>query len=424
MRGLTGFFLLCVCTTGLCQESGPPAPVLSGYATRVVSGTDFDVNGFRVQCGAETQNGSPATGAVLGCPQKAPAVGQRVDVYGRLNRKQQTVSAQLIDIKPISREGISGFAVIDAVSGVDASAPGTREIRADGYRMRITPKTAVTFVAPLRSMADAMTNVWVEYDARPGRDGVYVMRSAKFLQNVISDREDTMRAKTDYDPAAVPADARPNPVAVSIGVPVNPKSIPPWPNAEMQEHLNAIGKKLIPAYQRGLAASDPSRIDFRFQLTNGKHWPWVLTLPSGIILVPHEVVERMENDSELAEVLADGIACALEKQDFRMHAAHVAITTGSIAGLAEFVPVVGGAAGLAGAGAWGGQRALVRKEEHQSGRVSLELMQDAGYDIAEAPKAWWLLASKKPKPVAEITMPDRAAYLYRVLAEEWSGGAP
>jgi hypothetical protein len=48
-----------------------------------------------------------------------------------------------------------------------------------------------------------------------------------------------------------------------------------------------------------------------------------------------------------------------------------------------------GTVGLAGVGSHVGQVVEERKEEHQSGRVSLWLMHDAGYDVDEAPVAWW-----------------------------------
>jgi hypothetical protein len=188
----------------------------------------------------------------------------------------------------------------------------------------------------------------------------------------------------------------------------------------MQERLTAIGQKLIPAYQRRLPASDPSKIDFRFQITDGRRWPYILALPSGIILIPHEIVERMQNDSQLAEILADAIACVLEKQTYRMRIASAVVSTGKAASWAAFLPVLGGPASLAGIGAWSTQTVVIRKEEHQSSRVSLDLLQDAGYDITQAPVAWWLLESRKPKPLSSIQPPERATYLYRTLGELWS----
>lgn len=68
---------------------------------------------------------------------------------------------------------------------------------------------------------------------------------------------------------------------------------------------------------------------------------------------------------------------------------------------------------------YGAASTIGRHIEEQSGRVSLNLLHDAGYDIYEAPKAWWLLAPKKPKDISEIKLPEHAAYLYSFLGETW-----
>ena len=55
----------------------------------------------------------------------------------------------------------------------------------------------------------------------------------------------------------------------------------------------------------------------------------------------------------------------------------------------------------------------------QNSRVSLSLLSDAGYDLHEAPDAWWLLNSRKPKERAAIALPARTIYLYSVLDAAW-----
>jgi len=84
-----------------------------------------------------------------------------------------------------------------------------------------------------------------------------------------------------------------------------------------------------------------------------------------------------------------------------------------------FVPGVG----LAATGAGVSQQEMAIKAEQQSARVSLGLLSDAGYDINQAPIAWWLLAANKPEPTSKILLPYRAAYVYRALGENWEVGA-
>ena len=57
---------------------------------------------------------------------------------------------------------------------------------------------------------------------------------------------------------------------------------------------------------------------------------------------------------------------------------------------------------------------------NQSGRVSLGYLHDAGYDVSQAPLAWWTLASKPKKTLAQTSIPPRSINLYRTLGFVWS----
>ena len=118
----------------------------------------------------------------------------------------------------------------------------------------------------------------------------------------------------------------------------------------------------------------------------------------GIILVPHQVVERLQNDSQLATVLADGMARALERQQYRTQ------------GERKVAWLVGGMSS---------EMAIRTEEKEQSGRVSLALLHDAGYDIDQAPVAWWLLDPISQRPLTDIEISDRDIYLYSILGETW-----
>ena len=161
-------------------------------------------------------------------------------------------------------------------------------------------------------------------------------------------------------------------------------------------------------------------IDFRFQLVDTK-WPDCITMPSGVILVPMHTVGQLEDD-ELATVLADNIATALEKQTFRYSAECKAMLTSSVAGdvAGLFVP---GLSLVPLAGNSVAAHKIKQRLEEQSGRVSLVLLHDAGFDIQKAPLAWWRLSAHQPdfmpKPV-----PYRAAYLFHQLTMDWSTGSP
>jgi hypothetical protein len=142
-------------------------------------------------------------------------------------------------------------------------------------------------------------------------------------------------------------------------------------------------------------------------------------MPSGIIQVPHQVVERVQNDSQLAAVLADGIACALERQAYRNEGKIRVAYASAVA--APLVPY----AGLAMSAGSEVAEEIQIKEMQQRDRVSLWLVRIAGFDIDQAPMAWWMLAldPKDATPFGTTEIPDRAAYLYRILGETWHNPA-
>lgn len=410
--------LLVLCAPNAFSQETPP-PAVTGYVTQISSPTNFDVNGTHVLCNDKTEFGSKieASTFISRAPQNH-YIGEAVNVYGEFDKKTHTMTASKVVVSPPSSNDRSGIGIIDFLPPSNSSFK-SRDfmLRADGYRILITPKTQTTFTSPLTSLTNVKTNVWIKYTGKLRPDGTVVADTATFTANAIPEGEDKLRTKNEYDPKAVdPKNKQSGISKYFLGT--NIKKIPPYSDPAMQSRIDRIGASLIPEYQRNLPASDPTKIDFRFQLIDQPKWHDAMTLPNGIILVPRQVVERLQNDSQLATVLADNIACAIEKQTFRvlpkyqtMGAAQLASDAGGI-----FVPGLGVATGIAN---YRIAAAILRHTEEQSGRISLFYLHDAGYDIQQAPLAWWLLAPKKPKDIHGIDMPERAAYLYSVIGQTW-----
>ena len=396
-------------------------PALDGYVTEVVSATNFAVDGSRVVCTPDTtfKDLSGMVSARLPWT-SGPYLGEPLTIFGTLNHRKRTAIAKEIVLMSPEPSKVTGFGVIDRVISSRSGNQSSIMVRADGYPILVDSKTSTTFTAPLSSMTGVGTNVWISFAGMQGSDGVVVASKATFTANKINHGEGKLRGKAEYDPEKVtPSDRQGEASKLFLGV--NPKKIPAYQDPAMQARIDRIGASLIPAYQRALPLSDPTKIHFRFQLIDDKKMHDALTMPSGVILVPRQVVERMQNDSQLAAVLADNMACALEKQTYRelpaeykLTAAQAAETVGGV-----FVPGLG----LAGVGANSAIRKRIqRHNEEQSGRVSLGLLMDANYDIYQAPLAWWLLAPKLPKNLSEIDTPDRARYLYWTLGTTWRSG--
>ncbi|HEY1804252.1 MAG TPA: hypothetical protein VGG45_07195 [Terracidiphilus sp.] len=402
-------------------------PALTGYVTRVASSSDFDVNGVHVICngteylppGTVRSNNRPP----FACPAQTPYLGEGFKIYGTTDAQGTSVYASRLEAMRASGREIAGSAVIDAIPVQGKVQANELLVRADGYRIRIAGKTKIDWNSPMQSLADVRAGDWISYKGKLDATGTLIADSVHIGPNAIGDQEEKLRAKDEYDPSQVPPDARQNLVKDAFEFGYDPKQFPPFDDPALQARIEKIGNSLIPAYQRALPDSDPAKIHFRFQLVGNKHFCGmmpcdVFSLPSGVILVPHQLAERMQNDSQLAAVLADAIARPLERQQYRTEGKVKLAYASALA--AAFVPYG------AGLGFAVGNTAirLIVKEMHQSGRVSLDLLHDAGYDVDQAPLAWWLLASQKAKPIAEIEMPERAGYLYRILGECWHNPAP
>jgi hypothetical protein len=345
-----------------------------------------------------------------------PYLGQAVTIYGELKKKQHQVIAEEVLFHSVDKTVLSGFALVDRI--VSPAGPPTDPlrllVRADGYVILINATTKVTFQSPLTAIPDIKTNVWIKYHGKPQADGFLLADTAAFSPNTIPDSEAKLLDKNDYDPAAVDPDSKQN-IAKRLLLGIDPKKIPPYKDAAMQARIDRIGASLIPPYQRSLPDTDTVKILFKFQLIDASNWKDALTLPTGIILIPFQLIERLQNDSQIATLLADNIATALEKQTYRAQPGRKKMTIAEIASGLGGISTLGTTTLITASVA----NADKRNADDQSGRVSLGLLHDAGYDINQAPIAWWLLAKSSARDLSSIPLPPRAANLYRSLGMTW-----
>jgi predicted Zn-dependent protease len=287
---------------------------------------------------------------------------------------------------------------------------------------RSTPTPRSTSKKPLASIANLTANVWIGYHVKSRSDGVLLADSAAFIPNTISDKEAHLLDKTDYDPAAVDPNSKQN-IAREIILGRDPKKIPPYKDAALQARVDRIGTSLIPGYQKKLPESDLTKVIFRFQLIDDPEMKDALALPSGVILIPFQIVNKLKNDSQLATFLADNIATVLEKQHYRLLPAMHAMTAANLASLAAGVVVPGiastSAVGASSIGTSVATKSIQTDLLNQSGRVSLGLLHDAGYDINQAPMTWWLLAANAADKLPSTPLPLRAANLYKSIGSTW-----
>ena len=423
-------FLLCVLLAGppvWPQPQEPPA--IEGYVTRVTSNADFDVNGFRVLCGSETLLGpGPRHGQTIfevrGCPKDLPYVGEPMQISGRKDKRKRLIVASRIEVQPASSEEIAGSAVIDAPPVLNSLAqpePGLL-VRADGYSILISKQAEIQWTAPLNALAGVRPGDWIKYKGKMNAQGVVVASFADLAPNVVSKGEHKFREKYDYDPSAGFPSSSPEHLSEWYGN-TDLKKIPVFVQSPMQARVTAVGNKLIPPFQRALPQNDPAKLHFHFQLVD-EPWRGCMVLPGGVIFVPVAVVERTQNDSQLAAILAAAVADVLEKQEYRT--SRFGLATAIQAGADIAAAYAPGGLGWYGAGFATSKIAskdINARLADQRGRVAFCLTHDAGYDIDQAPLAWWLLSSKKNEPIEKVGMPKYSEYLYQVLGKSWHNPA-
>ncbi len=403
------FALLSFCSCASLQAQNTPD--LKGFVTEPGTPLVFEVNGVHVTCSSSTIVKAASSVAISGgqCPQRI--YGEQLAIYGKLEKKSNSMAATEIDVLDSLRDSVDGFAVIDRVL-----APTV--LRADGFALQSTAATQVQWKLPLTATSTPAVSQWVEYHGKFGEKGAVIVSSLTYHASEFTPREEKLRGKNEFDPKAV-TDEDKQGFGSKLIKGTDYKRIPAVHDVVQQERLDRIGRRLTPAYQRELSDTDPEKLSFRFQLVDSK---WSATaLPSGIILVAAKVPARL-NDDELAAVPAQSMVVALKKQTFRFIPKDHALTATNLAGTAAdfFVPFLGLATSL-GTGVAGSK--MERQLEEQCGRMSMVLLNDAGFDLRQAPIAWWRLSTKQADFMKKQP-PQHSAYLFKVLATMWNPDSP
>ena len=266
------FVVLSFSASTAIAEDSSRAPNLDGYVTRVISAQDFDVNATRVLTSSKTRY--VVGTSTIASPNFAytPRFGQSAKIFGNLDKKHQTVTATEIRFgAPPPDDNVSGLAIIDLIPKHDHSNPHQLLVRADGYLILISPDTSFRSNLPDQSLAAIHTNVWIDYHGRRQPDGTILADKASFIDNKIahSARRQATSQNLNYDPEKIGPDAHQSGVRKAF-LGQDPKKIPPYKDASMQARVDRIGSSLIPAYQKALPESDPTKIIFRFELVDQK----------------------------------------------------------------------------------------------------------------------------------------------------------
>jgi hypothetical protein len=316
---------------------------------------------------------------------------------------------------------ISGFAVIDRVITTGA----TPVFRADGYTMRMNTGTAVRFLKAPASPSQVDTNLWVRYQGTRNEQGEVVLSAAEFIKPKLHkpkrDPKVSLAQVTTFPHGGMidfDGSFRTDQVKYRMedaGGACGTRWYPVPENAALQERVRRVGVSVVPQYQRDLPDDDPAKMHFRFYAIEEEHIRSGMGCDDGLVLVPASVVARMQNDSQLAAVLADGVSANLQQQNARLQLDMELIEAAGAIGVGFPAALTGETIASA---------VLSRKMEEQRGRMALALMADAGFDPWQAPEAWRILALRQlPKNLSKLKYPARSQYQLEILQLQYKHAA-
>ena len=283
-RVLLVVFVCAVATTNVIGQGGKLKDTkIRGYVTSVTSPTQFDIEDYRITrddaLSFDFENPSPDISFGL----SDIRVGVEVEIRGLLNEQTGELKAQSMRVDLEQFKSIKQTAFVaqvpEGIQLLDGTWAG--ELRADGQVIRVTNATKVLFkptkrekklaeqrkkgskntdvedenLEPLTSLDQVTLGMAMTYEGKRDRDtGKIIAERIEFSRNDLENGEAKMwkSLKTSTKPAQ---GLKPGELKVNqIG------KFKLLPDDAVQEYVAAIGRNLVPAYQRDLKDDDPRKI--------------------------------------------------------------------------------------------------------------------------------------------------------------------
>ncbi|MGD0788208.1 MAG: hypothetical protein ABR898_09505 [Terracidiphilus sp.] len=330
-----------------------------------------------------------------------------------------------------SGQKLSGLALVVKV----ASIAGDPLFHADGYSIRVQPGTVTAFSGSLKSLVDVVPGTWIHFEGVRDDTGVLVARKAEFFppgsrKSLTAMGPRKAKHALDYQPVTrdslLDADGHfvspHTKVRLSdAGGPCGWHRVPADP--PLQERVERIGMQIVPAFQKQLPLNSPSRIPFRFYAVADDKVRSAFACNVGLVLVPKNVVERLQNDNQLAAVLADAVAFNLQRQLVTISPLDLA--AGGSAVVAS-IPALFPAGYIAGEAVEGiVDHEMEVRLQRELARMALQLVADAGFNPWQAPEAWRLLAPKDaPQDVQSLKYTHEGKYQLSILKLQYKRDNP
>lgn len=382
-----------------------------GFVTEVKSPTSFAIDDYEI-----TRDNTlvldlsdPGVKNTLPFRPEDIRVGTELEVRGDYDEQSRELKAKSIKVFLDDGQRVKRTALLEKIPTLTRNGSGWEgEIRADGERLRVLPTTFVTIKpnkaekkklprnaaekpAPLNSLDLLNLDTFVRYEGTRAPDGEIETAKIEFEHAELEPGE--AKIWKNLEPEVKPPDYS----KFTAGEFNMRGCVYEFceqyivPSKEAQDYIAKIGENLIPAHQKELPADDPLKIPFRFYLVKAKSFNAV-SYPNGVVLVHSGVFDILQNEAQLAFVLAHEISHAVEKHVWETHEYH---RKGLIALRAGGAVVPYGGPLISDLAASYIQNTHTRSLENQADRVGLEWMLQAGYDIREAPDSWKAVSTKQ-----------------------------
>jgi hypothetical protein len=389
-----------VCPAGVAAQGPTHSDTkIRGYITDVRSPNDFDIEDYRITRDHEVAVHLENRSADVAFTADDIRVGVEVEVRGRLNRITGVLQAtsMRVDLQQFKRMKLTAF--LDSPVSLRHQTDGTwaGEFLADGQTVVVTPATKVKFKAPLTAVTQLTPGTAVTFSGRrDAKTGKVLTDKVEFARNELERGEAKLWKSLTTDVTAAQeltgGELRIN----------NVGNYTLFPSPDVQRYVADVGMQLIPPYQLDLASDDPSKIPFQFHVVVNDSANAFAT-PNGIVVVYSGLLELLENEAQLAAVLAHEIAHATYEHTWREQKFHrgkrIAIGIAGIAAAAFGMQGVADLALMINAGIISRHS---RSLENQSDRVGLRYMSRAGYDPREAPAVWKLMARERGVQTSDL----------------------
>lgn len=346
--------------------------------------------------------------------------GLEVEVTGELDKSGALVASTVFAVPSTMK--VRGTALIERTPSVTKNgATWEGVIFADGRRVKLDADTKIDFVpndsesksptgkSKLTSLDQVGPNVWITYQGLLS-SGIHVdAERVAFLRNETEVEEKKLRDQDE------PTITEPDYATGTTGK-IIVRSLPPLslvPSKAWQQKVNEVGLSLVPEFQKALPASDLTRINFRFFVVDGLKGTTSAS-SNGVALVASEVLPLLQNESQLAGILASSVVSAIQEQEYHgktrrdvNKALSWTALGGSVASF--FVPemsLVSSALSVGNGKAWSNYTHTL---ERQEARLALEYVYNAGYDPREVLKTY-VQFDTKPSLARRLLVGNPAVY--------------